>query len=158
MLVSLQNEFFLQGDSFPFSLHNITVRAADGIEYNMAEPAQRQQAADANTNLWASKTRAAIRAHLPKTMVTVGVFTFNAVQKSGPNGLMLDGCNPAIPPADPEKHVDCRFPARPLKLAHAGLDYLDVHIYQADGSYVYRTRSPLLDLVSSCLTRGWHIS
>ena len=76
-------------------------------------------------------------------MVTVGVFTFNAVQKSGPNGLMLDGCNPAIPPPDPEKHVDCRFPARPLKLVNAGLDYLDVHIYQADGSYAYRTRSPL---------------
>ncbi len=134
ILISLQNEFFLQGDIFPFSSHNTTVTMADGIAYNMAEPAQRQQAADASTNLWARLTRKAIREHLPESMVTVGVFTFDAVGKDGPNGLLLEGCDPAVPPSDPEKHVDCRFPARPLKLAGAGLDFLDVHIYQADGT------------------------
>ena len=113
----------------------------------------RQEAADVSINRWASRVRAAIRGQLPETLVTVGVFTFAAVHKHGPNGLIFPGCDPTIP-TDPEKHVDCRFPARPLKLAEAGMDFLDVHIYQADGSYVYRTRSPLL--VSSCLARGWH--
>ena len=87
-------------------------------------------------NRWASQVRAAIRGQLPETLVTVGVFSFAAVHKHGPNGLIFPGCDPTIP-TDPEKHVDCRFPARPLKLAEAGMDFLDVHIYQADGSYVY---------------------
>ena len=65
---------------------------ADGVEYNMSVPADRQQAADANTNLWAERTRAAIRTSLPNTLVTVGVFTFFAVQKAGPNGLIQSGC------------------------------------------------------------------
>jgi hypothetical protein len=30
--------------------------------------------------------------------------------------------------------VDCRFPARPYWLAEAGMDFLDVHIYQPNGS------------------------
>ena len=51
-----------------------------------------------------------------------------------PNGLLIDGCDQSKPPRDPEKHVDCRFPARPFWLARSGLDFLDVHIYEADGS------------------------
>ena len=100
----------------------------------MALSKDRQQAADANTNLWASTVGSAIRAHLPASLVTVGVFTYNAVQKAGPNGLLLDGCDPSKPP-DPEKHVDCRFPARPFWLARSGLDFLDVcTAHEADGS------------------------
>ena len=134
VLFSLQNEFFIQGDAYPFSSHNTTVDTfADGVAYNMALPKDRQQAADANTNRWASKLRSAIRAHLPASLVTIGVFTYNAVHKAGPNGLLLDGCDPSKP-SDPEKQVDCRFPARPFWLAGSGLDFLDVHIYEADGS------------------------
>jgi hypothetical protein len=129
VVISLQNEYFLQGDLYPFSSHNTTVDSlADGVSYNMALPKDRQQAADANTNAWAAKLRAAIRTHLPATLVTAGVFTFHAVGKAGPNGLLFPGCDPAHPPADPEVHVDCRFPARPLKLSKSGLDFLDVHI------------------------------
>ena len=134
-LVSLQNEFFLNGNQYPFTSHNTTVDSlADGVAYNMALPKDRQQAADANTNSWAAKLRTAIRSHLPSTLVTVGVFTYNAVQKQGPNGLLAPGCDPSKPPEDPEKHYDCRFPARPFWLSKAGLDFLDVHIYEADGS------------------------
>ena len=35
------------------------------------------------------QARVAIRTHLPSTLVTAGVFTFKAVQKPGPNGLIL---------------------------------------------------------------------
>jgi hypothetical protein len=132
-LVSMQNEFFLNGNEYPFGERNGTVADgfADGGSYNMAVGADRQQAADANTNRWAGLCRDAIRAHLPTTLVTVGVFTFHAVHKAGPNGLLLDGCEAGAPPP---KGVDCRFPARPLWLSRAGLDFLDVHIYQPDGS------------------------
>jgi hypothetical protein len=132
-LVSLQNEFFLNGNEYPFGERNGTVADgfADGGIYDMGVAADRQQAADANTNRWVGLCRDAIRAHLPHTLVTVGVFTFQAVHKAGPNGLLLDGCEAGAPLP---KGVDCRFPARPLWLSRAGLDFLDVHIYQPDGS------------------------
>ena len=132
VLVSLQNEFFLNGDQYPFGFRNISVTLADGVEYNMAEAAERQQAADANTNLWATRARDSVRKHLPATLVTVGVFTYDAVHKTGANGLLLEGCAQGAPVP---KHVDCRFPARPYWLSRGtDLDFLDVHIYQADGS------------------------
>ena len=109
------------------------LKFADGVSYDLGSPTDRQQAADANTNLWARRARAAIKAHLPATLVTAGVFTFNAVQKTGPNGLILAACDASAPRPIP-KTVDCRFPARPYWLAQSGLDYLDVHIYMKDGS------------------------
>jgi len=133
ILVSLQNEFFLSGDAYPFELSSGKIAMADGVEYDMASPKERQQAADANTNLWAHKARAAIRSHLPSTLVTAGVFTFDAVHKAGPNGLVLPACYASAPRPVP-KTIDCRFPARPLWLAQSGVDFLDVHIYMADGS------------------------
>jgi hypothetical protein len=131
-LVSLQNELFLNGDEYPFGVRSGSVTLADGETYDMGDAAQRQQAADANTNRWAQRARARIREELPGTPVTVGVFTFFAVHKDGANGLLHHGCDAAHVP--PPKGVDCRFPARPYWLSRAGLDFLDVHIYQPDGS------------------------
>ena len=128
VLVSLQNEFALQGDQYPFLTKQGKVQTADGLEYDMSLASDRQQAADANTNLWAKRLRDAIRAHLLSTLVTVGVFTFQAVQKKGPNGLLLDGCQKGT-----IGKVDCRFPARPVWLSRSGIDFLDVHIYQPSG-------------------------
>ena len=91
LLISLQNEFFLQGSQYPFSSRSGNVKFADGIVYDMANATSRQQGADANTNLWAERLRTSIRRELPSALVTVGVFTFKAVQKQGSNGLLLDG-------------------------------------------------------------------
>lgn len=139
-LVSLQNEFFLRGDEYPFSAAQPGGHAAkvagfgDGRAYDMAVASERQQAADANTNLWARSCAEAVRRHLPTSLVTVGVFTFAAVHKPGPNGLVAAGCEGGGG-ADGATGVDCRFPARPYWLSRgAGLSFLDVHIYQADGS------------------------
>jgi len=147
VVISLQNEFFLNGNHHPFGpTRTGTVTLGDGITYDMTSAKDRQQAADANTNRWATRTRAEIKKHLPNTLVTVGVFTYNAVHKQGANGLILKGCNapPTANRVTAGEHestiavmappVDCRFPARPLWLAQAGLDFLDVHIYQEDGS------------------------
>merc|ERR1712232_732277 len=76
---------------------------------------------DSNVNLWASRTRKAWKEKLPNSLVTVGVFTYHAVGKLRSNGLI---CTTA----------DCRFPARPYWLSRSEIDFLDVHIYQADGS------------------------
>ena len=46
VLVSMQNEMFLEGDTYPYSSHNTTVTVATGTasgrKFDMAEPAQRQ--------------------------------------------------------------------------------------------------------------------
>eukprot|EP00936_MAST-01D_sp_MAST-1D-sp1_P002572 g2572.t1 len=135
-LVSLQNEFFLNGNQYPFT-SRARVAFGDGATYDMSNASQRQQAADSNTNLWARRCRDAIREHLQDSLVTVGVFTFQAVGKAGPNGLLHPGCDGSsggIIDSGSDLAVDCRFPARPYWLSRSGLDFLDVHIYQADGS------------------------
>ena len=131
VIISLQNEFFLYGDQYPFATMGKPVKLADGLTYDMSKPGDRQAAADRNTNLWARRTREQIRAHLPSSLVTVGMFTYWAVYKSGPNGLMHDGCQKD---GNLTQQVDCRFPARPSILADSSIDFLDVHIYQANGT------------------------
>jgi len=118
---SLQNELFMQSDALPYSDSSRSITCADGKTYAMSDAAQRQEAMDNNVNLWADRGRKAWRAVLARSLVTVGVFSFQAVHKSGPNGLK---CSTS----------DCRFPARPYWLSRSELDFLDVHIYQKDGS------------------------
>ena len=127
VLFSLQNEFSLRGDEPPFSdMHAIADTAAGRFAMDAAR--SRQQAADDNVVLWAERCRAALRTALPESLVTVGVFTFAAVGKpSGPDGLNEKWCK--------QPRGDCRFPARPAVLSRTSLDFLDVHIYQADGRW-----------------------
>ena len=40
-LVSLQNEFFLAGEAYPFKLSAGKIAMADGVTYDMASPAVR---------------------------------------------------------------------------------------------------------------------
>eukprot|EP00912_Choanoflagellata_sp_UC4_P001819 UC4_evm1s1165 len=135
------NEFFLKGNEYPFDSLNGSVKFADGVEYDMANPENRQQAADTNTNLWATRSRIAIQNYLPSVLVTVGVFTFEAVHKKGSNGLLLDTCRSKPVP----KSVDCRFPARPFSLSRTDLDFLDVHIASGEAQ----------DLKENLMTEEW---
>lgn len=122
-IFSLQNELMLQGDEPPFDAHAGSVATAAGT-FSLGEAASRQQAADANLVLWADRGRSTLQAAWPAALVTVGMFTFAAVGKAGPDGLMR--CSAS---------GDCRFPVRPAVLANgSSLDFLDVHIYQKDGS------------------------
>ena len=132
VLVSLQNEFFLNSSAYPFDQRSLRITLGDNRTYDMADAASRQAAADSNTNRWAELAASAVKVHLPASPVFVGMFTFEAVGKGGPNGLLRSpqcaGERCAFGPCD------CRFPARPAQLAEAaGIDLLDVHIYQADG-------------------------
>ena len=117
--LSLENEAYFSTAAAPFSRASGVVHTADGHAYDMAEPAQRQQAADSNMLLWTRTVSDAVRPF--GVMVGVGMFTFSAVGKpAGPRGLPLGT-------------ADTRFPFRPLWLASgaaSGLDLLDVHVYQ----------------------------
>lgn len=114
----LTNELALHNDLKPFSLTAGKITTADGNLYDMGVAAERQQCMDANVNNFANQMTAAIKAIDPDAMVTIGMFTFDAVGKPGPAGLL------------PYDVADIRFPARPLSLMlYSDLSFVDVHLY-----------------------------
>lgn len=120
----IENEVFLLGDKKPFSLQSGNVLTADGLTYNMASAASRQQAADANVVHWANTAAAAIRQIDPQAQVSASVFTYHAIGRSGANGL--------LPDANPDK----RYPARPNSLRlYSTLNYTDIHTYPLGANY-----------------------
>lgn len=121
------NEAFLVADKAPFNRKSGTVKTQDGRSYDMANPAQRQQAQDANLVAYANRMVDAIRGVDPKALVTMGMFTYRAVGKPGPKGLDV-ACETACDPG-----VDYRYPARPAVLSRfSKLSFLDIHTYPGD--------------------------
>ncbi|MCC7145767.1 MAG: cellulase family glycosylhydrolase [Phycisphaeraceae bacterium] len=114
----LENEANMTDQAKPFSQTSGTIsNTASGITYDLSSPAQKQQLADDNTVVWADTVAAAIRQADPAAMVSVNVFTYQAVGRTGPGFTSGSAWN------------DERFPARPLALLDANLDYVDVHFY-----------------------------
>jgi len=114
---SLVNEGYFMDTALPFSSTSINVTTADGITYSMSDASSRQQCADANVVNWVNLISKSIKSVDPDAMVTAGMFTFQAVAKAGPNGILPQGSDP-------------RHPFRPLILTiYSNLDYVDVHIY-----------------------------
>ena len=104
--LSLANEAFLLTSALPFSAAAGTVRTADGGVYDMANATSRQACADGNSVFWATAAAAAVRAASPGVLVSVGVFTPQAVCKPGFTGVLpVPGC------------ADERYPQRPRALA-----------------------------------------
>lgn len=138
----LENEMHANGDYPPFccdpappytcannpafACTDKVVRTADGLSYDMSDPAQRQQAWDANAVSYANQLTAAIQSVDPEALVTVGMFTYRAVGRSGPQGLL------PIPGPGEEP----RFPPRPSSLSrYSNLSFMDIHIYDADANW-----------------------
>jgi hypothetical protein len=121
----IQVELFLTDDSEPFSTHEGTVQTADGGRYDMANIESRQACMDSNLVNWAARVSAAVRAEDPAALTTVGLFTYNAVHKRGPNGLIRS------PQGDP------RYPARvPPFEDRRTLSFVDIHAYtKSDPAY-----------------------
>lgn len=116
LAISLENEGAFGGDSPPFSLSSGNITAADGLSYDMADDASRQQAADANAVLWANRLAQAARTVDPKLLVTAGMFTYQAIGMDKPNGMRPSS--------------DGRIPLRPASLSkYSSLDFLDIHVY-----------------------------
>lgn len=126
----LENEAFWDAAQKPFSTLSGTLIGPDGLSYDMSQPAQRQQAADASMVVWANAGAAGIRAGDPAALVTVGFFTNQAVDKSGFNGLMTY-CSTAC-----DSGVDYRVPGRPASIAKwSSVDFIDMHAYPQAGGY-----------------------
>lgn len=121
------NEAYVVGDKAPYNKLSGTVKPLNGVTYDMADPAQRQQSADAAFVEYANRAVDAVRSVDKAALVTLGMFTYGAVHKPGPQGMPLY-CTEAPCPAG-----DYRYPARPRSLsAWSKLSFLDVHIYPAD--------------------------
>jgi hypothetical protein len=114
----IQVEIFVNDAWEPFSLHSGKVATADGRSYDMGDAASRQQCMDANLVNWATQVSAAIRSEDPHALVTAGSATYDAVHKTGPNGLMRTS------------ESDSRYPPRPLVFERArALSFIDIHAY-----------------------------
>lgn len=129
MAYQLTNELYFSTDYKPFDALTFgdSVQTADGLTYQMSVPADRQQAADANMVHWATTVTNAVRTVDPDAMTSVGFFTYNAVGKSGPNGLLPLG-TPGI--------TENRFPGRPWSLTtFSNVSFAALQIYPKSGSY-----------------------
>jgi hypothetical protein len=122
---ALNNEAFFQGDKAPFHRNSGTVTPLNGVTYDMAKTADRQQAADASIVEYTHRARRALVTADPDALVTIGAFTPYAVGKTGFNGIRL-----------PSGVTDKRFPARLSALSRYGaVDFVDVHLYPNTATY-----------------------
>jgi hypothetical protein len=129
MAYQLTNELYFSTAHKPFdsTSFNQSVTTANGFTYNMGVPADRQQAADANMVHWATTVTNALRTVDADAMTTVGFFTYNAVGKPGPNGLLPLG-TPGV--------TDNRFPGRPWSLTtFSNVSFASIQIYPKGASY-----------------------
>lgn len=124
------NEAYFDASQPPFNKMSGTLTSLNGITYDMSQPAQRQQAADANLATYSADMKKALLQGDSGALLMMGFFTNLAVGKTGFNGFLTycsANCNPS---------VDYRVPGRAAKVAiSGGADILDIHLYQNSGSY-----------------------
>ena len=125
------NEAYVVGDKAPYNRMSGTVTTLDGLTYDMSNPTQRQQSADANFVVYANRMVDAAKREDPQALVTMGAFTYGAVHKPGPQG-MPTFCT-STPSTPCPTNVDYRYPARFRSLsAWSRLSFLDLHMYPAN--------------------------
>ena len=112
----LDNETHFLAHGEPFSRTEGTY-VRGGRTYDLASAEDLQRLADDAVVHWADACVEAIGKVDSDAMVSVNVFTFRAVGRSGPGALRRDVTK------------DRRFPARPLALTRSKLSYLDIHFY-----------------------------
>jgi hypothetical protein len=139
----LDNETHFFAHAEPFS-SRAAAHPWGGRSYDLRDGNDLQALADEAVVRWADACVEAVRRVDPRVMVSVNVFTFRAVGRSGPGALRRD------------KSPDRRFPARPLALARSKIDYLDIHFYPfADDTLAADLRSIEFDrLAKACRQAG----
>ena len=100
----------------PFTLSNGTVTIGDGRVYTL--PGQRQALADDAAVYCIDTLAEAVRAAHPAAPIWVGVFTYNAVGKPGPDDFRIDSAA-----------WKNRLPFRPLAILRSQANVLDLHFY-----------------------------
>ncbi len=111
-----QNELCFFTDEEPLSLKEGAFRY-QGKTYDLSSDREVQRLMDEVSVHWCNASVAAVKAVDPQALVSINVFTYNAVGRNGPHGLRTDATG------------DKRVPARPLALANSRIDYLDIHLY-----------------------------
>jgi hypothetical protein len=128
------NEVYFDASQPPFSTMSGTLTSLDGVTYNMSQPAQRQQAADANLVAYSRDMKNALVQADPGALLMMGFFTNKAVGKPGFNGFTTycsTNCKPG---------TDYRVPGRAASVSIYGtVDILDIHVYPTSSSYSLTT-------------------
>ena len=137
------NEVFFEGNQPPFNKMSGTLTSLDGVAYDMSKPDRRQQAADANLVVYATKMKQAITSVDPQALLTLGFFTNNAVQKTAFNGLATYCDNSTAQKCGAT--TDYRTPGRPASVSiFSQVDFIDMHAYSSGPNYSLKN-----DLASS---------
>ena len=118
------NELYFEANQPPYNKMSGTVKPLNGVTYDMADPAQRQQSADASLVEYSYRVKRGLAAADPEALMTIGFFTNRAVGKTGYDGFATY-CSTSCTPG-----VDYRVPGRPASLSIFGAaDFIDVHLY-----------------------------
>jgi len=89
----------------------------DGTVFDLANDAGKQSLADTGALYWANTIARKIKEIDPQALVSAGMFSNLAVERSGFGNMCHDNT------------VDSRMPLRPLVLLGSDLDFIDIHSY-----------------------------
>jgi hypothetical protein len=115
-LIATRPPFSTRQGSFTFQNKTYALDSGDDL----------QRLADAAAQALADACFEEVRRVDPEAMLSVNVFTFAAVGRTGPGHLLRD--------ATPDE----RFPVRPLALTQTRVSYLDIHLYSTDEASLER--------------------
>jgi hypothetical protein len=125
------NEAFFDAGKAPFNRMTGTVTPLNGVTYDMSDPAQRQQAADASLVEYTIRLKSSLTAADPDALLATGFFSYQAVGKQGPDGFAKhceSGCGSGNA---------WWYPGRAGILSYWGaVDLLDIHMYENHGAAV----------------------
>jgi hypothetical protein len=124
----IQNELAFFMDAEPLSLRNGTFNYQNN-NYDLSSDLGLQSLLDDVAVSWCNASVQAVKEIDPEALVSVSLFTYNAVGRCGPGK------------ARSEASGDQRVPARPLALAGSKLDYLDIHFYPHQSDTLQRDRA-----------------
>jgi len=112
----IQNELCYFMDYEPLSLTNGTF-TYNGETFDLSSEKGIQDLLDAQAINLCNHCVTEVKKIDPEAFVSISLFTFNAVGRTGPVYLKSDTTS------------DVRVPARPLALTQTKLDYVDIHLY-----------------------------
>jgi hypothetical protein len=126
------NEAFFETNKAPFHQMSGEVKPFNGVTYQMSDPTQRQQAADASLAEYTIRLKRALSEADQGALLAMGFFSYQAVGKKGQDGFAVhcaSGCSTA--------HGTYWYPGRAGILSYWGaVDLLDVHMYEHHGAPV----------------------
>jgi hypothetical protein len=124
------NEVYFETNQAPYYRMSGDVTPFNGVTYDMSDPGDRQQSADASLAEYSIRVERALSAVDPDALLAIGFFSYQAVGKQGPDGFAVH-CESNCPARD------YRYPGRAGILSYWGaVDLLDVHMYAHHGAPV----------------------